>query len=333
MEHLRRVPTPTPTPTLNSVPDSIAQRAEVIDPFSANADAPSYIADDNSSTFHTPPPSYRSNSSTPSRRRLVKQSNASPSYSRPPTSCSRGSSAYAGELGHRRRGANSPLKSSTINAPTSGAKPAHRRRTSSLSSLDSVISSAGQSISKFVRRTVKHTHNNPSEKPLPPPPTNPDHTPKQSDPIRPRRLSWVQLGSPNICLLDTLPGYFDSQNRPTPTVSHKEVANLTPGEPVGTPRDLLMWKTDEDYLRREGFLCGTAEDYAELRLRAPDDDPDYYAAPEPQRCVDELGIVYKSALTRPRDEIAMNSKKKKELRKLALSATPSPTTPRRSVTG
>ena len=142
----------------------------------------------------------------------------------------------------------------------------------------------------------------------------------------------MQLDSPNICLLETLPSYFDSQNRPTPTVSRKEDANLTPGEPVGTPRDLLMWKTDEDYLRREGFLCSTAEDLAELRLRAPDDDPDFYAAPEPQRCVDELGIVYESALTRPRDEIAMNSKKKKELRKRAISTTPS-TTRRRPVTG
>jgi len=93
-----------------------------------------------------------------------------------------------------------------------------------------------------------------------------------------------------------------------------------------------MWKTDEDYLRREGFLCSTAEDFAELRLRAPDDDPDFYAAPEPQRCVDELGIVYES-LTSPRDEIAISSKKKKELRKRALSTTPSPTTPRRTVTG
>lgn len=328
LEHIHRVP----TPVFNSIPDSTAQRAELVDPFSANADAPSYIAEDNASTFHTPPPSYRSNTSTPSRRRLVKRSEASRSPSRPPTSCSRGSSAYARELGHARRGADSPLKSSTINTPSSGVKSGHRRRTSSLSSLDNVISSASNSISKLVKRSIKHTHNNPSEKPLPPPPTDPDYTPKQDARACARRLSWVHNGPPNICLLETLPSYFDSRGHHAPTLSHKEDANPIPGEPIGTPRDLLMWKTDQDYLRREGFLCNTVEDFAELRLRVPDDDEDYYAVPEPQRCVDEFGNVYGDVLTRPRDEIVMNSKKKKELREQASCAIPPPTVPRRSPT-
>lgn len=318
MEHIRRVP----TPTLNTTPYPIAQRAEVVDPFAANSDAPSYIADDNSSAFHTPPPSYRSNASTPTHRRLAKRSEASLPPSRPPTSCPRGGPAYAKELGYARRGADSPLKSSTINAPSSRGKPTHRRRTSSLSSLDSVINSASSSISKFVKRTIKHAHNNSSEKPLPPPPADPNYTPKKGVPARARRLSWVQNGPPNICLLETLPSYFDSQVRCAHPANHQDNTSLVPGEPVGTPRDLLMWKTDEDYLRREGFLCNSMEDFAELRLRAPDDDDEPSTPPASQKCVDEFGNVYGAVLARPRDEIAMNSKKKKELRDQALAAIP-----------
>jgi hypothetical protein len=96
-----------------------------------------------------------------------------------------------------------------------------------------------------------------------------------------------------------------------------------------------MWKTDEDYLRREGFLCNSIEDFAELRLRAPDDDDEPNTVPESQKCVDEFGNVYEAVLARPRDEIAMNSKKKRELRDQALAAIPGtitippPTIPRK----
>lgn len=188
----------------------------------------------------------------------------------------------------------------TTNITSPPNLPTHRRRTSSLSSIDNALAHASSTVTNVATNIKRALHLRSSSKasasriePLQYGQSNKSRTTSPTSTSTTRfsgrsaQYPGAAGGPPNLPLprLPPPPSLIPSTSYSSlnSSKSHSSASseniqegqnNLPAGVPVGRDRDLLMWRTEADADRRAGFICTTDRDFAALRLRTEDDCED-----------------------------------------------------------